>query len=373
MRSTSLISLAAAGTLALALTSCAQDTSGSGKNGAAAGKPCARTVNNAYKLPAQKPSGLKKGFTVALVRQSGVGDYFEQWGNGATRQIKAAGGQVRTYDARGDNGVQVNQLTQAISTNPDVLIVDHGLADSVNPKIDQAIGKGIKVVVYDVDIANCKAKYISQNDASIASQILGYMKKDNPKGGKLAYVNVSGIAPLDSRDKVYQRFMKDNPDFQQVTKFGKYSESVASDTATEGAAALSAKPQTTLAFAAYDELAKGTLIALRQDKMTDKVKVYGVDISTADIQLMTAKNSPWRATAATDPANVGAIVARAAVAESAGVDIPNKLTIPAELMTQDKLVKEHVANMADLRRAYPDLITPGILGAPWIPQIKPGS
>ena len=42
------------------------------------------------------------------------------------------------------------------------------------------------------------------------------MKQDNPSGGKVAYVNVSGIAPLDSRDAVYQEFLKANPSFTQV-------------------------------------------------------------------------------------------------------------------------------------------------------------
>jgi simple sugar transport system substrate-binding protein len=350
--------------------------SGTGESGASessgSGGACDRTQNNDFTLPHSKPSDLKDGFTVSLVRQSGVGDYFEQWGNGATAQIKAAGGKVTTYDARGDNGKQVTQFDQAINSKPDVIIVDHGLADSVNPKIDQAISAGIPVVVYDVDIANCKAMYISQNDESIASSILGYMKKDSPDGGKLAYVNVSGIAPLDTRNGVYQKFMKANPTYQQVAHFGKYTESVSSDTASEGAAALKAAPKTSLVFCAYDELCKGTLIALKQDGMTDQVKVYGVDVSTADIQLMTEKGSPWRATAATDPANVGAIVARAAIAAAGGVTMPEKMTVPAALITQNMLRKKDVKNMNDLRAALPDLRTPDFLGASWIPEIKPG-
>ncbi|GEL20118.1 sugar ABC transporter substrate-binding protein [Pseudonocardia asaccharolytica] len=374
MKSKALRLIALAAIAATALVGCAQNTgdAGSGQQPGAAGQPCDRTVANDVTLPTDKPSGPTDGFTVAMVRQSGVGDYFEQWGNGATKQIKAAGGQVDVYDARGDNARQVAQFNDAISARPDVIIVDHGLADSVNPKIDEAISNGIPVVVYDVNIANCEAMYISQDDTSIATEILDYLKQENPDGGKIAYVNVSGIAPLDSRDAVYQQFLKDNPQFTQVAHFGKYSESVASDTATEGAAALKASPDTTLAFAAYDELAKGTLIALRQNNMSDKVKVYGVDISTADIQLMTEPGSPWRATAATDPANVGAIVARAAIAAASGVDMPEKMTIPAALITQDMLREQGVTNMDELRAALPDLATPELLGAPWIPQVQPG-
>lgn len=373
-------SVGAAAALSLALlTGCAQAPApaaggggGGQASGPAPGAPCERTVQNDFTPPAEKPAGLTDGFTVALVRQSGVGDYFEQWGRGAQAQIEAAGGKVTSYDARGDNARQVSQFNDAIAAKPKVIIVDHGLADSVNPKIDEAIGAGIPVVVYDVNISNCRATYISQDDRSIATKILDYMKQDNPGGGKVAYVNVSGIAPLDSRDAVYQEFLKANPSFTQTTRFGKYSESVAADTATEGAAALKAAPGTTLAFAAYDELAKGTLIALRQNNLTN-VKVYGVDVSTADIQLMTEPGSQWRATAATDPANVGAIVARMAIAAGAGVPTPQKLTVPAALITQDTLRQGGVTNMDQLRTALPELRTPDIVGAPWIPQIQPGA
>ncbi|WP_353650127.1 substrate-binding domain-containing protein [Nakamurella sp. A5-74] len=354
-------------------SSSGSSSSGSSSSGSssAPSSSSGSTGDASFTLPAEKPAGAKDKLKVALVRQSGIGDYFEQWGSGAQAQLKAAGATVDVYDARNDNAKQATDFDSAIASKPDVIIVDHGLKDTIDPKVDAAITAGIPVVVYDVAISNEKALYLSQDDASIASKILGYLKEQNPDGGKIAYVNVSGIAPLDSRDAVYKQFLKDNPTFTQSTFFGKYSESVASDTASEGVAALQSAPDTTIAFAAYDELAKGTLIALRQVGMT-KVSVYGVDISTADIGLMTEAGSLWKATAATDPANVGAIVARAAVAAGDGVDLPSKMVIPAALITQDLLKEKNVTDMAGLRKALPDLNTPEYLGASWIPEITPG-
>ena len=125
------------------------------------GRPGARRAlfpHGAERLRAtgREAGGLQDGFTVALVRQSGVGDYFEQWGRGAQAQIEAAGGKVTSYDARGDNARQVSLFNDAIAAKPKVIIVDHGLADSVNPKIDEAINAGIPVVVYDVNIATAR-------------------------------------------------------------------------------------------------------------------------------------------------------------------------------------------------------------------------
>jgi len=365
-------SAGAAGSSAAPVSSAAEATGSAPSTSASPSPAASGTAGTAeFTLPTTKPSGAKSALKVALVRQSGVGDYFEQWGSGATAQLEAAGATVQTFDARNNNDKQATDFNTAIASKPDVIIVDHGLKDTIDPKVDAAIAAGIPVVVYDVAIANKDAVYLSQDDASIANKILGYMKQENRSGGKIAYVNVSGIAPLDSRDVVYQQFLKDNTTFTQSVAFGKYSESVAADTASEGAAALKSAPDTTLAFAAYDELAKGTLIALRQNNMPN-VKVYGVDISTADIQLMTEANSKWRATAATDPANVGAIVARAAIAAGDGIDLPAKLTIPAALITQDLLKEKKVTDMDGLRKALPDLNTPNFLGASWIPTIKPG-
>lgn len=347
------------------------ESSAPSTSGSSSAPSSGSTGGASFTLPSEKPAGAKDKLKVALVRQSGIGDYFEQWGSGAQAQLKAAGATVDVYDARNDNAKQATDFDSAIASKPDVIIVDHGLKDTIDPKVDAAITAGIPVVVYDVAISNEKALYLSQDDASIASKILGYLKEQNPDGGKIAYVNVSGIAPLDSRDAVYKQFLKDNPTFTQSTFFGKYSESVASDTASEGVAALQSAPDTTIAFAAYDELAKGTLIALRQVGMTN-VKVYGVDISTADIGLMTEAGSLWKATAATDPANVGAIVARAAIAAGDGVDLPSKMVIPAALITQDLLKEKSVTDMAGLRKALPDLNTPEYLGASWIPEITPG-
>ena len=52
---------------------------------------------------------------------------------------------------------------------------------------------------------------------------------------------------------------------------------------------------------------------------------------------------------------------------------PQKLTIPASLITQDKLRQGGVTNMDQLRTALPELSTPNIVSAPWIPQITPGT
>ena len=142
---------------------------------------------------------------MALVRQSGAGDYFEQWGNGAKAQAKALGIDLTVYDAQADNAKQATDLSSAINSGAQAIIVDHGFPATIQPEIDKAVKKGIKVVVYDVETATKGVVSTEQDDASMAQAVLDVMAKDLGKNAKVGYVNVAGYAALDKRDSVWKR------------------------------------------------------------------------------------------------------------------------------------------------------------------------
>ena len=119
-------------------------------------------------------------------------------------------------------------------------------------------------------------------------------------------------------------------------------------------------------FAPYDELTKGTMWAVERNRLGSKVAVYGIDISNADIDLMTKKDSPWKATATTDPSAVGAAVARTMALELAGQLGRKQVVFPGVLVTRSFLLKERVRNMDDLRAKLPDLNLAEVASAPWI-------
>ena len=122
-------------------------------------------------------------------------------------------------------------------------------------------------------------------------------------------------------------------------------------------------------FAPYDELAKGTVLAVQNKKLQDKVKVFGADVSNADIQNMTAKDSPWVATAGTDPSAVGAAVVRTAALELAGQLNATSVEFPAVAITQDFLKQNKIENMDQLRKALPALNLSKVSTADWIPNV----
>lgn len=345
------------------LAACSQGTANTSSN-------LPKSTGSVQAATGAKPAPFDKGpVKIALVRQSGAGDYFQQWGNGAEQQAKAIGFDMQVYDAQADNAKQATDMQTAIDSGVQGIIVDHGLADTMNPLIDKAIAKGLPVVVYDVTVSNKQAVLTHQNDADMAKKVLDVMLKDIGPNQPIGYVNVLGIAPLDRRNVVYQKMVKDNG-WKQQFFVGKFTNAVATDNAQLVDAALKAHPDVKAIFAPYDELAKGTVAAVQNNNLAGKIKVYGIDISNADIDVMTKNGSPWAATAATDPAAVGAAVVRTMALKMAGQLQTNDVTFPATLITQQFLKDKHITNMVELRAALPDLTMADQSAANWIPLVK---
>ncbi|MHB8960653.1 MAG: substrate-binding domain-containing protein [Candidatus Limnocylindrales bacterium] len=315
---------------------------------------------------ATKPAPFDKGpVKIAMVRQSGAGDYFQQWGLGSTKQAAALGFDMQVYDAQADNATQATQMQTAIDSGVAGIIVDHGLADTMNPLIKKALDAGIPVVVYDVETTDPRVIHTTQSDASMATAVLTQMTSDLGKGAKIGYVNALGIAPLDRRNVVFQQFVKDN-NWNIAFFVGKFTNAVATDNAVLVDAALKAHPDVVGIFAPYDELSKGTLVGIHNNGLDAKIKVYGIDISNADLALMTTPGNPWVATAATDPAGVGAAVVRAMALKLANQLTGTDFQFPAQLITQDYLNKNSITNMDQLRVAMPELAEASQMTAPWI-------
>ncbi len=356
-----------AGMSVLLLAGCSQ-----GGTETASTTPAEQPTTSAAEAAAAPAPFDQPGVKVAIVQNSGGGDYFQQYLNGTKKQAEALGIDLSVYDAQGDNATQATQLDQAIASGVSGIIVRHGFPDTLCPGVNEALAQGISVVIYDVEIQTCApdAVQTQQSDAVMASLVLDQMVADIGTGQNVGYVNVLGIAPLDRRDVVWNEYVQTN-DWNQLFFTGTYTNSTATDTAAMVNNALRANPDVVAIYAPYDELTKGTLSALEQTPdLAGKVKVYGADISTADIELMTADGSAWMATGATDPNAIGAAVMRTLALNMAGeVAQGAKAEFPPILITQDFLKSNNIKNMVDLRAAEPALNIADIMSADWIPAV----
>jgi simple sugar transport system substrate-binding protein len=132
-------------------------------------------------------------------------------------------------------------------------------------------------------------------------------------------------------------------------------------------AALRAHPDITAIFAPWDEFARGATLAIDELGLRSRVKVYGVDISTSDIQAIVEQNSPWVATAATNAAVVGEVSVRAVSLLIAGQNPGPWVLVKPALVTRAQLIDNHIASIDQLAQKVPSFRASDSATAAWIP------
>ena len=360
-----------AGLFSLALVACQQTTTTESSEASAAEDSASAAASASGATSADVPAPFDDPpVQIALVRQLGSGDYFEQWLAGAEEQADALGIELLTSDARGDNAAQATNLETAINQGVAAIILSHGQTETLAPGIDAALAAGIPVVAFDVNADNPEVPQIEQSDATLAQLALDKLVEDTGGEATLGYVYVAGFAPLDRRDEVFQSVLEDNPGLELAATWGSVSDSTAADVQAQTAAALSANPEITAIFAPYDEFAKGAVLAIEAAGLQEQVKVYGADVSTADIGIITADGSPWVATSGTDPANVGRVAVRAAALLAAGEEVESQIVVEPALITQEFLLENEITTIEELREQLPDLDTPDLVTAPWFSALE---
>ncbi|MFT8593526.1 MAG: substrate-binding domain-containing protein [Bifidobacterium sp.] len=296
---------------------------------------------------------------IAVSARTTDSDYYIQWLNGVKKEAARIGATLKIYDANGDDSQQILDIESATALKPAAILVDHAL-EGINPNVKKALNAGIPVVGFDSDITDSRAISVSQSDEKLAKLATDRLLKDTGGKATVIYTYVAGFAPLDARNKVWTSVKKANPGIKQVAQVGVVNDSTAQQTAEQVKAALQAHPDTTVVFAPYDEFAKGATQAVEELGLTSKVKVYGVDISDADIAVLGKTNSPWVLTATTDPSNVGAVAIRTAFRAAEKKQTTKSVLIPPALVTADEIRKYKITSVSQLVKHFPSLVTDSI-------------
>ena len=314
---------------------------------------------------APAPFDGSKKVHVALIRQMTEGEFMQTYRAGAKIQADLMGIDLTVFGKSMDNQAEANFVYQAINMKVDGIIIDHGLSETMKKPAADAVKAGIPVVAFDVDLKNPEIPQIAQDDELLGMLALKQLVKDFNGKANVGYVSIAGILPLDKRDRSWQKIKKENPGIKEIVKTGTLESPIAAKNADQVKAVLMAHPEINAFFAPYDELGKGVVLALRETGR--KAKVYTADISTQDIQEMIKPDSPWAATAATNPAAIGAVSVRAIALKIAKMKVPHEILIPPKLFTAEALRKEGIKNMKQLRAKFPEFNSVDLLTYPWIP------
>jgi simple sugar transport system substrate-binding protein len=291
------------------------------------------------------PEKLKKPIKIAAIMQMSIGTFSSQYIAGVKEQVEKFGGEVQIYNADNDLAKMASYVETAITQNVDAILLDHGRADALQGPVEKAVAKGIAVVAFDSDLNVPGVTVIDQDDYSLAWKTLKTLAEDLNGEGEIVTIWVGGFTPMERRHVIYDAFKKRYPNIKEVAKFGTASANTALDTQAQMEAILKKYPNKgdiDAVFATWDEFAKGAVRAIQQAGR-DEIKVYGIDLSDEDLQMIQQNNSPWVATTATDPAEVGRVQVRFAYQKIAGEKTPNIYSLEPHLVKKSDLPNEQIS------------------------------
>ncbi len=313
--------------------------------------------------PLDNPGDVK----IALVRYLSTGDFFQAYLSGVEKQAEALGVDLRVLDSRQDAALQADMVDQAIALGVDGIIIQHGLTESMKEAAQRAVDAGIKVVAFDVNVENPAIPQIEQSDYLLGKLALEQAIKDNGTDWKAGYVYVPGIAPLDRRHVAWEEVKAANPGIVEAAQMGTLDNPIANSNANQARSVLQANPDISVFFAPYDEFAKGVKIAVDEAGMSQDIKIYSADVSTADISAMREPDSAWAATVATNPAVVGEVSVRALAIMLTGGEPGAQVVVPPTLITQDFLIENDIKNMEELSAKMPQFAHADVAMTDWMP------
>lgn len=287
-------------------------------------------------------TGPLSGKRIALIMEFNTGTFSQQYVQGVKEEIEKFGGELTTFVADNDKAKMVSLLDSAINQKFDAILTDHGDA-LLEPGVKKAVEQNIPIVVFDADINVPGATVLSQDDQKMAELTLEQMKKDINGQGNIVKVWVAGFAPMERRQLAYGTFMEANPDIKEIATFGS-AQNPALDTQAKMEAILKQYPkgEITAVWAAWDEFAKGAARAIQQAGR-DEIKVYGIDMSDEDLQMIQDPKNPWVASAAVDPTDIGRVQVRYAYQKLNGDETEDKVVLNPVYVQRDALPDQQIS------------------------------
>lgn len=311
---------------------------------------------------------------VAVIRNLGSDDNTTQFVAGAIQQGRQLGFKVSAFLSNGDDARFQDFVEQAISQKYDGIILSHGKDPYATALVKRIADAGIKVSVFDTPVNQPIAgvTVTAQDDASLAQLSLDRLVKDS--GGKANIVKlwVAGFPAMDRRQVVYEKVLKANPGIHQLESIGAVSSDVQGDTANKIGAILAKYPKGKIdaIWGSWDAFAQGAYKALQENGRTE-IKLYSIDVSNQDLQLMHQKNSPWKQTVAVDSKLIGAINMRLVANKIGGEKTPASWQFKAAAISQAQLASQSGAvNVASLNKILPGWGESSDFVAPWFATLQ---
>jgi ribose transport system substrate-binding protein len=273
--------------------------------------------------------GVRIGFIPKALNQ----EYWVNTAHGAAAGGAAAHVKVLTEAGEADTQVdeQINIVQNMIAQKVSGIVIAPTDSDLLQPVLDQAVHKGIPVVLFDSPIPGWKPQTSFVGTANRAGGIkMGrYLRKVIPHGTLAIIRGIPGSqVDIDRVDGVKAGIKGSGI---------KVVKEVAANFDREQAVGamediLQTNPHVSAVFCANDQMALGALQSLEASKATGRIKLVGFDGAIEATQQIIAHK--MFATIAQDPYGMAKIAVQEAVAKSKGKTVRKSVNTGDPLVTQ---------------------------------------
>ncbi|HEJ7911647.1 TPA: sugar ABC transporter substrate-binding protein [Serratia marcescens] len=311
---------------------------------------------------------------IAVIRNLGSDDNTTQFLAGAIQEGRKLGFKVDTFLSNGDDARFQDFVNQAISQKYDGIILSQGRAPYSTELVKRIAAAGIAVAAFDTDVSGSVpgVTVSQQDDASLANASLGQLVKDFNGQANIIKLWVAGFPPMERRQAAYQQLLKQHPGIHELESIGAVSSDVQGDTANKVDAVLAKYPKGKIdaIWGTWDAFTQGAYKALKENDRTE-IKLYSIDISNQDLQLMREAGSPWQVSVAVDPKLIGAVNLRLVANKIAGESTPDSYQFKATVIPQALLLAQPgPVNVAGLAKIIPGWGSSSDFVQPWFATLQ---
>jgi len=311
---------------------------------------------------------------VAIIRNLCTDESTMQFVTGAVEEGHKLGFDVSVFYAQCDNTRFQDLVNQAIAQKYDGIILSYGKAPYASRMVKRIVAAGIKLSLFEtpVDVPVKGVTMTSQDDGSLAQLSMGQLIRDFNGKANIIKLWVAGYPPMERRQVIYEKLLKENPGINQLESMGAVTSNIQNDTAEKMNAILAKYPKGKIdaIWGSWDAFSQGAYKALK-DNDRNEIKLYSVDISNRDLQMMVEKNSPWVLSVAVNQRTVGAVNMRLIALKIGGEATPETYEFKAAAISQAQLKSHQEAiNVDSLNKIIPGWGENRDFIAPWFATLE---
>lgn len=277
--------------------------------------------------------GSGKKYVIGLAMNTQTNPFFVDVKDGVQKAADEHGIELYITDAQDDPTIQMKDVENLITKQPDAIIIDTCDSDAIVSSIEACNEAGIPVFTMDRESNGGEVVSHIGYDAIKSGRMAGQYLVDT-LGGKGKIVEIQGIMGTNvaqNRSQGFNEIMKENPDMEivacQVADFDRAKGMSVMENI------LQANPEIDGLYAANDEMLLGALEAMEAAGRTGDIVKIGCDAIDDTLDAMRAGKVD--ATIAEPPFFLGKAILNTAYDYLEGKEIEPYVILDNQLVTQD--------------------------------------